>query len=135
MAPDIPPVLLGDAGRLRQILLNLLSNAIKFTQHGEVLLRASLLEQEGEQVVVKFSVSDSGIGIAREQQESIFEAFVQADSSTTRKYGGTGLGLSICKRLVTMMHGQMWLESRPGQGSTFHFTIRFTRGRGSCRSR
>ena len=127
MAPDIPPVLLGDAGRLRQILLNLLSNAIKFTQCGEVLLRASLLEQEGEQVVVKFSVSDSGIGIAREQQESIFEAFVQADSSTTRKYGGTGLGLSICKRLVDMMHGQMWLESRPGHGSTFHFTIRFTR--------
>ncbi|NWK78657.1 response regulator [Aquitalea sp. LB_tupeE] len=127
MAPDIPPVLLGDPGRLRQILLNLLSNAIKFTQHGEVLLRASLLEQEGEQVVVKFSVSDSGIGIAREQQESIFEAFVQADSSTTRKYGGTGLGLSICKRLVSMMQGQMWLESRPGHGSTFHFTIRFTR--------
>ena len=126
MAPDIPPILLGDPGRLRQILLNLLSNAIKFTQRGEVLLRASLLEQEGEQVVVKFSVSDSGIGIAREQQESIFEAFVQADSSTTRKYGGTGLGLSICKRLVSMMHGQMWLESRPGLGSTFHFTIRFT---------
>jgi len=125
IAPDIPPVLLGDPGRLRQVLLNLLSNAIKFTSAGEVLIRASLLEQDGKDVLVKFSVCDTGIGIARDKQESIFEAFVQEDSSTTRKYGGTGLGLSICKRLVSMMHGQMWLESRPGQGSTFHFTVRF----------
>ncbi|WP_199053121.1 response regulator [Aquitalea sp. ASV15] len=125
IAPDIPPVLLGDPGRLRQVLLNLLSNAIKFTSVGEVLIRASLLEQDGSDVLVKFSVCDTGIGIARDKQESIFEAFVQEDSSTTRKYGGTGLGLSICKRLVSMMHGQMWLESQPGQGSTFHFTVRF----------
>ncbi|MBV8679519.1 MAG: response regulator [Aquitalea sp.] len=125
IAPDIPPVLAGDPGRLRQILLNLLSNAIKFTSQGEVLIRTSLLEQDGNTVLVKFSVSDTGIGIARDKQESIFEAFVQEDSSTTRKYGGTGLGLSICKRLVSMMHGQMWLESQPGHGSTFHFTVRF----------
>src|SRR5258708_31279138 len=107
--------------RLRQILFNLLGNAIKFTMTGEIVLRvAAPAESPG---LLQFSVSDTGIGIPADKQRSIFEAFSQADSSTTRRFGGTGLGLAICHRLVGLMQGRLWLESFPGCGTTFHFTI------------
>ncbi|MBF0159591.1 MAG: response regulator [Magnetococcales bacterium] len=121
-------VLTGDAMRLQQILTNLVSNALKFTPAGEIELRARLLEAPDNAVVLQFSVRDTGIGIDPEQVTHLFDAFVQTDSSVTRKYGGTGLGLAICRQLVTMMGGHIWAESRLGQGSTFHFTARF----GSC---
>jgi len=123
----VRPALRGDPGRLRQVLVNLLSNAIKFTEVGEVALRISLQEQDEEQVVLHFEVKDSGIGIPPEAQARIFEEFVQADGSTTRKYGGTGLGLAISKQLVKIMGGAIGIESAPGQGSVFWFTARFGR--------
>jgi len=112
----------GDPGRLRQILLNLVSNAVKFTEQGEVQVAASLAGENGGGVI-QFSVSDTGIGISPEVQSKIFDAFRQADGSTNRRYGGTGLGLSISRQLTEMMGGKMWLESEPGAGSTFHFTV------------
>ncbi len=118
----VPHALSGDSLRLTQIFTNLLNNAAKFTEHGEIRLTARLLEQTGDKVKVQFSVRDSGIGMSEEQVEQLFQAFVQADGSTTRKYGGTGLGLTICRRLVEMMGGRIWAESAPGQGSTFSFT-------------
>ena len=121
--PDVPPMLIGDDMRLRQILLNLGSNAIKFTDHGQVLVRIQKVPSTGSETLVKFSVQDSGIGIAAEHQQSIFEGFSQAESSTTRRYGGSGLGLSICRQLVEMMGGQLQVESSLGKGSTFFFTI------------
>ncbi|WP_457671122.1 EAL domain-containing protein [Thiolapillus sp.] len=123
LPPDLPDRVSGDAVRLRQILINLLGNAIKFTERGEVRLwvRATKLE-DGKQRV-SFEVSDTGPGIAPEQQEKIFDAFSQADGSTTRRYGGTGLGLAIAKRLVTLMGGQLELESTPGEGANFRFSI------------
>ena len=122
---DIPPNLIGDPLRLGQILINLANNAVKFTDRGEVLLTVALEEQSAERVKLKFSVRDSGIGMTPEQSSRLFQAFAQADTSTTRKYGGTGLGLSISKRLVEMMEGTIWAESQPGVGSTFHFTTWF----------
>ena len=122
---NIPPNLVGDPLRLGQILINLVNNAIKFTERGEVLVTAALEEQHADRVKVKFSVRDSGIGMTPEQSARLFQAFSQADTSTTRKYGGTGLGLSICKRLVELMDGTIWAESEPGVGSTFHFTAWF----------
>jgi|HubBroStandDraft_5_1064220.scaffolds.fasta_scaffold03549_2 signal transduction histidine kinase/DNA-binding response OmpR family regulator/HPt (histidine-containing phosphotransfer) domain-containing protein len=122
---DIPPNLVGDPLRLGQILINLVNNAVKFTEHGEVLVTVALEEQSGDRVKVKFSVRDSGIGMTPEQSARLFQAFAQADTSTTRKYGGTGLGLSISKRLVEMMEGTIWAESEPGKGSTFHFNAWF----------
>jgi PAS domain S-box-containing protein len=123
--PDVPDELLGDPTRLRQIVLNLIGNAIKFTSQGEVLIRVETQEETENAAKLHFSVSDTGVGIPSEKQSSIFEAFTQADNSTTRKYGGTGLGLSICTRLVEMMGGRIWLESEPGRGSTFHFSALF----------
>ena len=125
--PNLPTRLLGDPGRLRQILVNLVGNAIKFTERGEVNLWVELESQEKDSAVLHFCVTDTGIGIPREKQERIFEAFVQADSSTTRQYGGTGLGLAIAARLVDLMAGRIWVESEPNQGSRFHFTAKFGR--------
>jgi len=124
--PAVPAFIKGDPGRLRQILVNLVENAIKFTESGEVLIRTELAEDENDahpgRVLVKFSVSDTGIGIPSERQQAIFERFVQADGSTTRRYGGTGLGLTISKQLAEMMGGQIGVESEAGRGSTFWFT-------------
>ncbi len=114
----------GDSTRLKQVLMNLLANAIKFTERGEVVLRVENGEQTAEQATLKFSVSDTGIGIAHDQQQAIFSAFSQADNSTTRRFGGTGLGLTICARIVDMMGGRIWVESEPGKGSTFFFTAK-----------
>jgi two-component system, sensor histidine kinase and response regulator len=113
----------GDPGRVRQVLVNLMENAIKFTDRGEILIQTELVSESSEDVVVRFSVSDTGIGIPSERQLAIFERFVQADGSTTRKYGGTGLGLSISRQLVEMMGGQIGVTSTPGRGSTFWFTV------------
>jgi signal transduction histidine kinase len=128
VAPDVPSVLVGDPGRLRQILVNLLSNAIKFTERGEVLLRVDREGRAGTQEVVHFTVIDTGIGIAPEKQGAIFDAFTQADTSTTRRFGGTGLGLAIVSQLVALMGGRIWVESQAGQGSRFHVTVPFAVG-------
>ena len=125
VAPDVPETVLGDPTRLRQIAMNLTTNAIKFTAHGEVSLRVSVEKTEEHGVTLHFVVRDTGIGIPAEKHESIFGAFTQADSSTTRKYGGTGLGLTISASLVKMMGGRIWVESEPGAGSRFHFTAEF----------
>ncbi len=128
--PDLPDALVGDSGRLRQILVNLIGNAIKFTECGEVVVDVGAEEVTGDAAVLHFTVADTGIGIAPEKLERIFDAFVQADNSTTRRHGGTGLGLTISSRLVGLMGGRLWAESVPGRGSTFHFTVRFGRAEG-----
>jgi len=125
--PETPAVLVGDPARLRQILLNLIGNAIKFTELGHISIRIELEATQGSEVVLHFAVADTGIGIPPEKQALVFEAFQQADGSTTRKYGGTGLGLGICSRLVELMGGRIWVESEVGRGSTFHFTARLGR--------
>jgi two-component system, sensor histidine kinase and response regulator len=125
IAPDVPPALGGDPARVRQILVNLLGNAIKFTEKGEVVLRVRREHTEGERVHLRFSVSDTGIGIPPEKQAAIFEEFTQADASTTRRFGGTGLGLAISTRLAGLMHGSISVESEPGAGSTFHLSLPF----------
>ncbi len=126
--PDVPESVLGDPTRLRQVVINLVGNAIKFTGHGEVLLEVLLEETLLTEVFLHFSVKDTGIGIPEEKQLLIFEAFSQADGSTSRKYGGSGLGLAISTRLVKMMKGKIWVESQEGQGSTFHFTALLRKG-------
>jgi two-component system sensor histidine kinase/response regulator len=125
IAEDIPLDLVGDPHRLCQVLVNLVGNSVKFTEAGEVELRATLSEQTGEKLKLRFSVRDTGIGMTAEQCSKIFQPFTQADSSTTRKYGGTGLGLSIVRRIVELMSGQIWVESEPGKGTTFAFTAWF----------
>src|SRR5262249_48552530 len=125
---DVPKNIQGDVTRLRQVVINLAGNALKFTERGRVAVRASLEKEDRDGCVVRFAVTDTGIGIAQEQREKIFEAFAQADMSTTRRFGGTGLGLSICERLVVLMGGRIWVESRVGAGSQFYFTIRVKRG-------
>lgn len=121
--PSVPAFIIGDPTRLRQVLLNLANNAIKFTEQGEVFVHVKQEDFTEHKTVLHFSVKDSGIGISREKMEHLFEAFMQVDASTTRKYGGTGLGLAITKRLVELMDGAIWAESELGKGSTFHFTI------------
>jgi two-component system sensor histidine kinase/response regulator len=125
IAPDLPATLIGDPLRLNQVLTNLVGNAIKFTEHGEVVVAIERDTQSRDPGALRFSVSDTGIGIAPEKLTSIFSPFAQADSSTTRKYGGSGLGLAIVERLVRLMGGRVWVESEVDKGSTFHFTARF----------
>ena len=122
--PDMPTAYLGDPARLRQILTNLVGNAIKFTEHGEVVVRARIAGESDGEAVLRLEVRDTGIGIAPENQARIFDSFTQGDGTTTRKYGGTGLGLAISKNLAEMMGGRIGVESEPGKGSTFWFTIR-----------
>jgi len=128
--PNVPEFVVGDPERLRQVLLNLVGNAIKFTQHGHVLVKVSSTHSGKLSAHLRFEVVDSGIGIAPNKQKRIFEAFEQADSSTTRKYGGTGLGLTISQALVRMMGGVIEVSSELGKGSTFHFDLSFPRGEG-----
>ncbi len=123
---DIDSTIAGDALRLRQVLINLMSNAVKFTEKGEILLKVSLMGRQGDQVLLRFSVQDTGIGIAKEYMPLLFETFTQADGSATRRFEGTGLGLSICKQLVNMMGGTIEVESVPAKGSTFSFSLDFT---------
>jgi PAS domain S-box-containing protein len=125
LAPEVPEVVVGDARRLRQVLVNLIGNAIKFTMQGGVTLRASLHSASENGIEVLFSVSDTGIGIAPDKQQSIFKPFTHSNGGSTRKYGATGLGLSISSRVVAMMGGKIWMESEPGRGSNFSFTARF----------
>ena len=124
LAAGVPEMVTGDPGRLRQVLLNLLGNALKFTAEGEVGLKVAVDVFEEKTVILHFIVSDSGVGIVPEKLNVIFDSFTQADTSTTRQFGGTGLGLTISRRLVEMMGGRMWVESEPGIGSRFHFTVR-----------
>ncbi|WP_428263223.1 response regulator [Haliangium sp.] len=130
IAPEVPGAMIGDVARLRQVLVNLVSNALKFTSRGEVVLSVDLALDEDDDLVpssevctLHVSVRDTGVGIAEERVDGIFDAFTQADASTTRRYGGTGLGLAICRHLVESMGGLIWVESALGHGSTFHFTI------------
>jgi PAS domain S-box-containing protein len=123
ITPGIPEFLLGDPLRLGQILTNFVNNSVKFTERGEIRLNIELIERTGEKVQLKFSVRDTGMGMTKEQAAKLFQPFTQADMSTTRKHGGTGLGLTICRRLVELMGGRIWLESEPGVGSTFYFTV------------
>ena len=127
---DVPETIIGDARRLRQVLVNLVGNAVKFTPVGEVVVRVRRAYAGDHRVGLDFIVQDTGIGIPPEKQQMIFESFTQADASTTRRFGGSGLGLAICTRLVELMGGRMWVESKPGVGSQFHFTATFTPAEG-----
>jgi polar amino acid transport system substrate-binding protein len=133
--PSVPTALVGDPLRLGQILINLSNNAVKFTDTGEIVVSTELVQKDAAQVTLKFSVQDTGIGMTKEQAAKLFQPFAQADSSTTRKYGGTGLGLTISKRLAEMMGGEIWVESQPGQGSTFSFTANFSLGKEKAKRR
>ncbi|HEY2411152.1 MAG TPA: response regulator [Pirellulaceae bacterium] len=123
VARDVPDWLVGDVGRLRQIVINLVGNAIKFTREGEIVVEAKLLAQKNHHAELQFCVADTGIGIPADKLNKVFEAFEQADASTTRNYGGTGLGLAIVRRLVDLMQGKTWVESKVGKGSRFYFTV------------
>jgi signal transduction histidine kinase/CheY-like chemotaxis protein len=127
--PAVPTALVGDPLRLGQILINLANNAVKFTDTGEIVIATELVQKDASQVTLKFSVQDTGIGMTAEQAAKLFQPFMQADSSTTRKYGGTGLGLTISKRLAEMMGGKIWVESEKGRGSMFSFTANFGLGK------
>ncbi|MGH9406176.1 MAG: ATP-binding protein, partial [Terriglobia bacterium] len=127
LAEEVPAALVGDPTRFRQVITNLIGNALKFTEAGLIKVDVRAERRDAESAVLHVSVADTGIGVPAGKQSLIFEAFQQADGSATRKYGGTGLGLAICAQLVEMMGGRIWVESLPGQGSTFHFTARFLR--------
>jgi PAS domain S-box-containing protein len=130
---EIPPGLIGDDQRLAQVITNLLGNAVKFTpEHGLICLRARLVDKGNDFCAIKVEVIDTGIGISREQQSRLFSSFEQADNNTSRKFGGTGLGLAISKRIIEMMDGRIWVESEPGKGSTFAFTVRLKQGGEAC---
>ncbi|ETX05875.1 MAG: hypothetical protein ETSY2_20380 [Candidatus Entotheonella gemina] len=126
--PDTPAWLYGDPGRLRQILMHLVDNAIKFTPAGEVGIEVACEVETVESVVIRFTVTDTGIGITPEAQDLLFQAFTQVDASATRQYGGTGLGLAISQQLVEMFEGALGVESTPGQGSSFWFVVKLGRG-------
>ena len=128
---SIPTALVGDPLRLQQVLINLGNNAVKFTERGEIVISTRLLETDADGVMLHFAVRDTGVGMTAGQQGKLFQSFSQADSSTTRKFGGTGLGLAISKRLTELMGGEIWVESEPDKGSTFHFTARFGRQHGT----
>ncbi|MGD9643377.1 MAG: response regulator [Elusimicrobiales bacterium] len=130
VAADVPVFVAGDATRLRQVLMNLMGNAVKFVEQGWVSLNVSKLKAEGDALQLLFAVKDSGIGIPADKQAAVFEKFTQADASTTRKYGGTGLGLPISKMLIELMGGKIWLESEPGVGTTFYFTVNLSPQKG-----
>jgi signal transduction histidine kinase len=122
LAPEVPNSVLGDPGRVRQVLLNFVSNAVKFTERGEILVSVSAISRTDDRRELKFAVRDTGIGLSEDQCARLFTPFTQADGSTTRRFGGTGLGLAISRRLAELMHGQTWVQSTPGKGSTFYFT-------------
>ncbi|MGQ9591408.1 MAG: ATP-binding protein, partial [Planctomycetota bacterium] len=126
VSPDVPETVVGDPGRLRQVLVNLLANAVKFTPEGEIAVSARVEEMSDASARLRFTVRDTGIGIAEDSLKKIFEPFAQAATSTARKFGGTGLGLSICTQVVQRMGGEIWVESRVGEGSSFHFTCVFS---------
>ena len=132
---DVPLALVGDPLRLAQVLINLCNNAVKFTERGEIIISTKLLKKQDEWVMLQFAVRDTGVGLTQEQKGKLFQAFSQADMSTTRKYGGTGLGLTISKRLVKMMGGEIWVESEAGKGSEFIFTAKFGLARKFSRRR
>jgi signal transduction histidine kinase/ActR/RegA family two-component response regulator len=125
--PGVPSGVVGDPGRLRQVLVNLIGNAIKFTENGQIVVQLELLSEDANGLVLQYSVIDSGIGVPKEQHETIFQPFHQADGSTTRRFGGTGLGLTISSMLVELMGGRIWVDSEPNEGSVFQFTVRFGR--------
>jgi signal transduction histidine kinase/ActR/RegA family two-component response regulator len=124
-APDVPGIVHGDQLRFKQIILNLLGNAVKFTSQGGIRISVTLENRQKDTAVIRISIADTGIGMAREQLGKIFGAFIQADSSTTRRYGGTGLGLNICQRLIEYLGGSIMVESKPGEGSVFHVSLPF----------
>jgi two-component system, sensor histidine kinase and response regulator len=128
ISPKVPEALIGDPVRLRQVLTNLVGNALKFTEQGEVVVEVEVVQEVGEAVELRFAVRDTGIGIPKDKQQRVFEAFSQADVSVARKYGGTGLGLAISVQLVHLMNGRMWLKSEEGHGSTFFFTAQIAKG-------
>jgi two-component system, sensor histidine kinase and response regulator len=127
LGPDVPQTVMGDARALKQVLTNLVGNAIKFTEAGKVKVKIDVQSASADGVTLQAEVADTGIGIPAARQASIFDPFVQADGSSTRRYGGTGLGLAICSELVALMDGRIWVESEPGKGSAFHFTARYGR--------
>ncbi|MFP4054042.1 MAG: response regulator [Phycisphaerae bacterium] len=132
VSPDVPDDIVGDPVRLGQVLSNLLSNALKFTHEGEVELAADVLERSDQSITLRFSVRDTGIGIPPGRRDAIFEPFAQQDSTINRRFGGTGLGLAVCARLVELMHGDIWVDSEPDEGSTFGFTARFALPEAGC---
>jgi len=130
---NVPSLIIGDELRFSQVIMNLLNNAIKFTpENGKVVLRVEKVEESGDEITLKTEIADSGIGMTDEQQKKLFTSYVQADSSITKNFGGTGLGLVISKQIVELMHGEIWIESKPNKGSKFIFTTKVQKGLGKA---